>query len=134
MKPSSLPLALSDAFEKYELYDPTTLSDADQAAARGVVGFGTMATFLLPIFEAGLLPDVFFSLLIGGGLGALVALRKDNVGTVARDVVGDTSNKAAKGAYKAAVEIERDLELTEKAKTSAKKFAEDLEKKIKEGL
>ena len=87
-----------------------------------MVGFTSALTFLLPIFEAGLFSDVAFSLLIGGGIGGYLALRKDAVGSIARDVVGDTSNKAARGAIEKATEIEQELELTDKLKTKTKQL------------
>ena len=60
----------------------------------GAAGFGGLLVFLLPIFETGFLADFAFSALVGGGIASYLALRKDSVGIIARDVVGETSNKA----------------------------------------
>ena len=125
---------MQDAFADANLLDPTALSTTEQDNIKGMAGFGALAIFLLPLFEAGFLTDVAFSLLVGGLGGTYLALRKDAVGAVARDVVGDTSLKTAAGAYDAAVKANEELELTEKAKDSAKKALDELQKKIKDRL
>ena len=95
-KQSTLSPALSTQLAKYELYDPTTLNDDDQTNTLSAMAFGAALLFLLPVFEAGFLTDVAFSALFGGGLAGYAALRKDAVGAITRDVVGDTSNKAVR--------------------------------------
>ena len=133
-KPSTLPLALTDTLDKYDLYDPTRLADKEADDLVGLIGAGTLLTFLLPIFETGFLADVGFSALIGGGLASYLGLRKDTVGTISRNVAGGLANKAAVGAYEAAVEVEEEYQLTDKAKRKGKEVIDDVIKKVKEGL
>ena len=134
VKGSTLAPALVPFLDDANLLDPTTLSEDDQENALGAIGFGAFALFLLPIFEAGLLTDVFFSVLVGGGLGGYFALRKDPVGAITRDVVGDTANKVAKGTYEKAIELEEEFELTDTAKKAVAGAITDLKKKIQESL
>ena len=97
-------------------------------------GFGALLMFLLPVFESSFLADVVFSALIGGGLGSYFALRKDGTGEVTRDIVGKSANKAAVGTYTTALELEKEYQLTDKAKKFAKEDAPKLAEKAKEEL
>ena len=126
VKQSTLPPALVPYLDQADLFDPTTLSDEEQENIGGAVGFSALLIFLLPIFEAGLISDVFFSALFGASVGGYLALRKDPIGAITRDVVGDTSNKVAKGAYEKAIELEEEYDLTENAKKTAANLIDDL--------
>lgn len=134
VKQSTLPPALVPYLDQADLFDPTTLSDEEQENIGGAVGFSALLIFLLPIFEAGLISDVFFSALFGASVGGYLALRKDPIGAITRDVVGDTSNKVAKGAYEKAIELEEEYDLTENAKKTAANLIDDLKKKVQKGL
>jgi len=129
----TLPPAVSEALESADLFDPTKLQAQEQDDWLGVVGFGTVLAFLLPIFEAGLIPDILFSALFGGGLAAYVGLRKDEAGTISR-TTGRLANKAALTTYKKAVDIEEEYEVSrkvrEKAVETVKGVTEELRKKL----
>ena len=134
VKQSTLPAPLVPYLEKADLLDPTTLEPADQDNALGAAGFSSFLLFLLPIFEAGLLTDVFFSALFGVGLGGYLALRKDPVGAITRDVVGDTANKVAKGTYEKVIELEEEFQITDNAKKTVSKTIDDLKKAVQKNL
>ena len=91
-------------------------------------------TFLLPLFEAGFITDVVASLLVGGGLAGLLALRKDAIGTTTRDIVGEKSNQAALATYEKVVELEKEYEVTKNVREKSKLALDELTKKIKDGL
>ena len=62
---------------------------------------------------------------------------RTTVGSITRDVVGETSVDVAVSAYEKTVELEKEYELTDKAKKKAKEALDDLQKQIKskgEGL
>ena len=131
---STLPPALATTLDGAGLYDPTTFKEDEKEGALGAVGFGALLFFLLPIFEAGLISDAIFSLLVGGGIGGYLSLRKDAVGAVTRDVVGDTSSKAAKGTVEKVWELEEEFDISNNLKKGASQVVKDLQKKVKEGL
>lgn len=95
--PSKLSPALASTLDVLGLLDPTTMSTAEQDKAVGAVVAGTAVLF--PVlytlnFKLGFVPDVAVSLLVGSGSSGYLSLRKDIVGRFARDVAGDTANKA----------------------------------------
>ena len=114
---SRLPVALQEVLTSADLLDPTTLEKEDQTNSLGAVAAGSLAVFLLPLFEASLLGDVVFSALVGGGLVGYAALRKDSVGNLTRDVGGRGVVRAARKVQ----ELEREYEVTTKAKEAANK-------------
>lgn len=82
-----------------------------------------------------LLPHVLCGqALFGGGLSAYAALRKDDVGTIARNTVGKNANKAALTTYTKAEELNKEYEVTKKVKettvASIKKVTEELRKNL----
>ena len=85
----SLPDALDGAFSDLDLKNPNTLSQQDYNTYSGAAIAGTLA-LLLPgflVFDvSGFFVDFLFSALLGGGLGAFLALRKDGVAKTANDV------------------------------------------------
>ena len=116
---SRLPVALQEVLTSADLLDPTTLEKEDQTNSLGAVAAGSLAVFLLPLFEASLLGDVVFSALVGGGLVGYAALRKDSVGNLTRDVGGRGVVRAARKVQ----ELEREYEVTTKAKEAANKVS-----------
>jgi len=124
---SRLPAALQEALTSADLLDPTTFEKEDQTNSLGAVAAGSLAVFLLPLFEAGLLGDVVFSTLVGGGLVGYAALRKDSVGSLTRDVGGRGVVRAAQKVQ----ELEKEYEVTTKAKETANKVANQLTDQLK---
>jgi hypothetical protein len=131
---STLPPELAEFFPRYDLYDPTAMAKEDQASALGAVGFGSGFALLLPLFEAGLLEHVAFSALIGGGVTGLLALRKDKVGEVTREIVGDTSNKVAAVINEKAIEADERYNVRENVKKTASEQLDKLKTKLKDGI
>ena len=131
---STLPPALAETFSAANLYDPTTFKEEEKEGALGAIGFGAVLLFVLPIFEAGLIGDGILSLLVGGGLGGYLSLRKDAIGAITRDVVGDTSNKAARSTVAKAIELEEEFDISDNLKKGASTAVTTLQKKIKENL
>ena len=114
--PVTLPPALSGALRTADLLDPSTFTVAEQDDLLGAIGLGTALLFSLPLIEGSFVcavfrrltrwtalsarmlmaptspandrSDLFFSLVVGGGLSAYAALRKDSVGTFTRSVAG----------------------------------------------
>ena len=134
VKPSTLPAPLATTLDQFDLYDPTRLSDDESSDLVGVIGLGSLLFFLLPIFETGLLSDIGFSALFGGGLASYLGLRKDTVGTISRNVAGSLANKAAVGVYDKVSELEEEYEVTDKAKKKGKELIDKAVAKVKEGL
>ena len=131
---SSLPPVLAEAFESADLLDPTTLSPVDRDSSLGAIAISALVVFLLPVFEAGCIGDVLASTLIGGGLAGYLSLRKDEVGSVVREKLGSSSNKAAAKAYEKAVEIEAEYQIMSKTKKKATELMDEVQKKIKDTL
>ena len=67
-------------------------------------------------------------------LGGYLALRKDPVGAITRDVVGDTANKVAKGTYEKVIELEEEFQITDNAKKTVSKTIDDLKKAVQKNL
>ena len=81
----SLPSVVSDTLKEQDLKDPNGLSDTEYNTYSGAAIGGTLIFFLLPgalIFDAydallTVFEDFLFSAIIGGGIAAYLALRKD---------------------------------------------------------
>jgi hypothetical protein len=131
---SSLPPVLAEAFETADLLDPTTLSPVDRDSSLGAIAVGALVVFVFPVFEAGFIGDLLASTLIGGGLAGYLSLRKDEVGSVVREKLGSSSNKAAAKAYEKAVEIEAEYQIMSKTKKKATELMDEVQKKIKDTL
>jgi len=125
-----LPLAVTNALVASELQDPTKMSREDQDNSLGAIAAGTGLLFLLPLFEIGFFGDLALSSILGGGLAAYAALRKDTIGTLTRDVGG----KTARTTFDKAKAYERENQLTEKAIAKTKEAVAELKKKIAEEL
>jgi len=124
-----LPPLVKISLEAADLLDPTAMSEADQDDFIGAVGFGTLALFLLPVFEIGAVGDLAFSAIIGGGLSAYLALRKDSVGLLARSVAGRQANRAAIVVAETADYVEETYQVSDKVKKSALAAGEAVKQK-----
>jgi hypothetical protein len=87
----TLPSALDQTFSDLDLKNPNRLSQADYNTYSGAAIAGTLA-LLVPgffVFDvSGLVFDFLFSALLGGGLGAFLALRTDGIASTANDIGG----------------------------------------------
>jgi hypothetical protein len=108
-----------------ELLDPTVLPLEDQNDVIGAASVGALALFFLPLFEIGFFGDLVVSSLVGGGGASYFALRKDDVGTRTRRIVGKSVVLAAQKAQ----ELEREQKLSEKARVLAAELWRDAQKK-----
>jgi len=132
VKESTLPPAISGTFDALQLYDPSTFSDKDQDNTVAAVATGAALAFLLPLFEGSLFADLLLSSLVGGGAAAYCALRKDPVGAITRDVVGDSANSFAIGTADAIEYIEEEFEVSDNIKRSSQQLVQDVKKKVKD--
>ena len=80
---SKLPAVVVSKLGDLSLNDPTTLPSDQQDLVLGTAAAGALLIFLLPLFE-NFFADLGLSSVIGGGLGGVLALRKDAPGEYAR--------------------------------------------------
>jgi len=132
VKPSTLPPVLASAFTAADLYDPSTISDKDQENSAAAIVAGSALAFLLPLFEGGLFVDLALSTVLGGGLAAYFSMRKDPVGAITRDVIGDSANSFALTTAKNIEFLEEELEISANVKKNSKKLVDDIAKKVKD--
>jgi hypothetical protein len=86
-----LPSAVTDALKDLDLKNPNQLSTADYNTYSAAAIGGTLALFLpgALVFDiTGTIADFFVSATIGGGLGAFLALRKDELAGSVNDLGG----------------------------------------------
>ena len=88
----------------------------------------TGAALLFPLFylKFGLLPDLVFSAVFGGGPAGLLALRTDAVGKFARDAVGGTTNLALSNFVIQAEEIDNEYKVTKEAQERIRRQIDQL--------
>ena len=112
---SSLSPAVAEALATLGLMDPTTMAVEEQDKVVGAMLTGAAVLFPLFYLKFGLLPDLLFSAVVGGGPAGLLALRTDAVGKFARDAVGGTTNLALSNFVMRAEEIDNEYQVTRDA-------------------
>jgi len=110
-----LPAPVVDVLESNGLMVPSQMSEEEQAGLLGAIGGTSALLFLLPLVEMGLLENLAVSTLVGGGLAAYAALRKDSIGAVVRSS-GQAANKAVATSYLKAKEYDDEYKVVERAK------------------
>ena len=92
----------------------------------GTAATGGLLLFLLPLFEVGFIGDLALSTFFGAGIAGYLALRKDEVGSQARTLVGSNAMMAADKA--------KTLESEYKVVDTVKAKADELIKTVKDQI
>ena len=108
------------------LMDPTTMAVEEQDKVVGAALTGAAVLFPLFYLKFGLLPDLVFAAVFGGGPAGLLALRTDAVGKFARDAVGGTTNLALSNFVIRAEEIDNEYQVTRDAQQRLRRQIEQL--------
>ena len=111
---------------QFGLMDPTTMAVEEQDKVVGAVLTGAALLFPLFYLKFGLLPDLVFSAVFGGGPAGLLALRTDAVGKFARDAVGGTANLALSNFVIQAEEIDNEYKVTKEAQERIRRQIDQL--------
>lgn len=111
---------------------PSRMTTEQQDGFIGALLLGTLAAFLLPEFEGGMLAHATLSL-VCGGMSGYAAMRTDPAGQLARGA-GRTANVASVVAYDAALTLDAELRLSEQAKGAVLHGVRGLTERLKQSL